>query len=126
MHKGKHMDQGGSTGWSEFMAGAFIGAGVALLFAPRSGAELRAMLYEYASRVKEDVLEKGQEALDTAMEQGKEYYGHGEELVQEAERSAREFAKQGAKKGKQAVKDVAGAVKEFVTQAKEEAQKAGH
>ena len=38
-----------AMGWSAFVAGALIGAGVALLFAPQTGTELRGMLRNYAA-----------------------------------------------------------------------------
>ncbi len=85
---------GEATGWSAFMAGALIGAGVALLFAPQTGTELRGQLRNYANRTKDDLVERGQEAWDTAVERGKEYYDKGQDAVQEAGRTAKEFAKQ--------------------------------
>ena len=94
MRNGNYYDEGDAAGWSAFMAGALIGAGVALLFAPQRGAELRGMLRDYANRAKDDLVDKGQEAWDTAVERGKEYYNKGEEAVREAGRSAKEFAKQ--------------------------------
>ncbi len=111
-----------ASGLSAFMAGALIGAGVALLFAPQSGTELRGMLRDYTHRAKEDFMERGEEAFDTAVEQGQEFYEKGEELVQDAGRSAKEFAKQGVKQGQQAGKDAGRAAKEFATQTKEAAQ----
>lgn len=84
-----------SMGWSAFMAGALIGAGVALLFAPQTGTELRGMLRNYASRAKDEAMERGKAAWDTAVERGKEYYEKGQETMQEAGRSAREFAQSG-------------------------------
>jgi len=96
MRNGNYYDEGfgEAAGWSAFMAGALIGAGIALLFAPQPGSELRGLLRNYANRAKEDLVEKGQEAWDTAVERGKEYYNKGEEAVREAGRSAKEFAKQ--------------------------------
>ena len=52
-----------SSNWSAFMAGALIGAGVALLLAPQSGTELRSSLRDYASKAKDE--------LDEATEQGR-------------------------------------------------------
>jgi gas vesicle protein len=96
MRNGNYYDEGfgEAAGWSAFMAGALIGAGIALLFAPQPGSELRGLLRNYANRAKDDLVEKGQEAWDTAVERGKEYYNKGEEAVREAGRSAKEFAKQ--------------------------------
>ena len=95
MRNGHYYEEGvgEAAGWSAFMAGALIGAGVALLFAPQRGAELRGMLRDYANRASDDLVEKGQEAWDTAVERGKEYYNKGEEAVRDAGRSAKEFAK---------------------------------
>ena len=103
MHNRNHYDEGtGDTaGWSAFMAGALIGAGIALLFAPQQGSELRGMLRNYANRAKDDLLEKGQEALDTAVERGKEYYDKGEKAVREVGRSAKGFAKQARDAGRE-------------------------
>lgn len=50
--------------WSSFIAGALLGAGAVLLFAPRSGTELRAMFCNYANRVKDDLREWDEEIYD--------------------------------------------------------------
>lgn len=84
-----------ATGWSAFIAGALIGAGVALLFAPQTGSELRGMLRNYASRAKDEAFERGRAAWDTAVERGREYYEHGQEAAQEAGRTAKEYAQSG-------------------------------
>jgi gas vesicle protein len=110
MHHGHDHDEGGDTaGWSAFLAGALIGAGVALLFAPQQGSELRSRLRDYANRAKDDLMDKGQEAWDTAVERGKEYYDKGEEVVREA----RELGKH----GQEAVKDTGRAAREFAKHA---------
>ena len=97
---------GEPTGWSAFVAGALIGAGVALLFAPQTGSELRGMLSNYANRAKDDLIERGEEAWDTAVERGKEYYDKGQEVAREAGRSAKEFVKQGQEAMAEAGKEV--------------------
>ena len=66
-----------AAGWSAFLAGAFIGAGLALLFAPQTGTELRGILRNYASRTKDDVMDRGREAWDTAVDRGREYVERG-------------------------------------------------
>ena len=87
-----------SVGTAAFLAGALIGAGVALLLAPQSGAETRSMLRDYAGRAKDELRERGKEAkatLDNAMErgkqafesvkeQGKDFYGSGKEAIRDA------------------------------------------
>jgi gas vesicle protein len=65
-----------------------------MLFAPQRGTELRGRLRDYANRAKNDLLDMGQEAWDTAVERGMEYYNKGEEAVRNAGRSAKDFAKQ--------------------------------
>jgi gas vesicle protein len=107
MHNGNHYDEGNgdAMAWSAFIAGALIGAGVALLFAPERGTELRSKLRDYANRAKDELMEQGQEAWDTAVERGKEYYEKGEDFVRDAGRSAKEFAEQGVEKGQKAMKE---------------------
>jgi gas vesicle protein len=104
-----------ATEWSTFLAGALIGAGIALMFAPQSGATLRGTLRNYANRAKDDLVEKGQEAWDTAVEHGKEYYEKGEAALGDANRSAKEFVKQGKDMGLEAVRS---AKEEFRKQGK--------
>lgn len=58
-------------GWSTFLAGALIGAGVALLFAPQTGAELRGMLRTYASRARDEAMDRGKGARDSAVKREK-------------------------------------------------------
>ena len=77
-----------------FLAGALIGACVAMLLAPQQGSELRGRLRDYANRAKNDLLDMGQEAWDTAVGRRTEYYKKGEEAVRDAGHSAKEFANQ--------------------------------
>ncbi|WHZ29788.1 MAG: hypothetical protein OJF51_004590 [Nitrospira sp.] len=77
-----------------FVAGALIGAGVAMLLTPQQGTELRGRLRDYANRAKNDLLDMGQEAWDTAVGRRTEYYKKGEEAVRDAGHSAKEFANQ--------------------------------
>jgi gas vesicle protein len=66
-----------SVGIMAFLAGAVIGAGVALLMAPKSGAETRDLLRGYAARARDDMYERGRDAkdtLDAALGRGKEAY----------------------------------------------------
>ncbi|HET9963234.1 MAG TPA: YtxH domain-containing protein [Nitrospiraceae bacterium] len=101
-----------SAGWSAFLAGAFIGAGLALLFAPQTGQELRGMLRSYASRAGEDMMDRGREAWDTAVERGREYMERGQEAVQEAGRTAREYAQSGGERLKEAGREAASKFKD--------------
>ncbi len=107
MRNGNYYDEGieEAAGWSAFMAGALIGAGVALLFAPQPGSELRGLLRNYANRAKDDLIDRGQEAWDTAVERGRDCYDKGEEAVRDAGRSARGFAKRGQEAVEEAVNE---------------------
>lgn len=100
------------AGWSAFLAGAFIGAGIALLFAPQTGSELRGVLRNYANKTRDDVVERGREAWDTAVERGKEYMERGQETLQEAGRSAREYVQRGQEKVKDVSNEATGKFKE--------------
>jgi gas vesicle protein len=97
MYSGHDHDE--ASGWSAFLAGALMGAGMALLFAPQPGTELRGRMRDYANRAKDDLRDKGQAAWDTPVERGQEFYEKGEEVVRDAGRSAKEFAKQEATQG---------------------------
>lgn len=118
MRNSHHHESTGGIGWSAFLAGAFIGAGVALILAPQRGAELRGMLSDYANRAKDDLLDEAEETWDTAVERGRDYYDKGEKVVREAGRSAREFAAQ----GQETVNDVGRSAKEFAKRAQDAAR----
>ena len=89
-------------GWSAFLAGTFIGAGLALLFAPQAGSELRGVLRNYAAKTKEELLERGREAWDTALERG-------QETLEQAGQAAREHVESGREKIKEAAGSATGA-----------------
>jgi gas vesicle protein len=95
------------TSMSAFVAGALIGAGVALLLAPQSGAELRGMLRRYAYDARDEIYERGREAWDTAVERGKEYMDTGREKVREAGKTAREYMETGREAGREAIREAA-------------------
>ncbi len=86
-----------------FLAGALIGAGIALLLAPQTGAELRGLLRNYGSSVRDELYERGQEAWETAVDRGKDYLESGKETMREAGRTARESMET----GKEAVREAA-------------------
>lgn len=62
------------------MAGMGIGAGIALLFAPKTGKETR----KYLSRMAEDGRDKVVETGEEFVGQGKKAYEHGKAVVDEA------------------------------------------
>jgi len=117
-------DHESSAGWSVFVAGALIGAGVALLLAPQTGSELRGMLRNYASRTKDDLVDRGRDAWDTAVERGKEYMETGREAVKDAGRTARDYVetgreaiKSGMETGKEAIKSGKDTIKDTAREA---------
>ena len=79
-----------------FLAGAIIGAGAALLLAPQSGAETRAMIKGYAKKAEEEVLERAKEAkatMDTAIEQGKQFINEKKSVLTAAFEAGKEAMK---------------------------------
>lgn len=63
-----------------FLAGAAIGAAIALLYAPASGEETRARLLEKAEEGRDLLAERGQEM----MSRGRDLYSKGKNLADEA------------------------------------------
>jgi gas vesicle protein len=97
-----------SSNWSAFIAGAFIGAGVALLLAPQSGSELRSSLRDYASKAKDELdeaTEQGRAVWDQAVERGQEYVESGKQAFRNAGRSAREFVDETAQTAEKAASE---------------------
>lgn len=89
---------------SVFITGALIGAGVALLFAPQSGEQMRGLLRDYAARAKDeldDVVDQGAEALDNTIERSHEFVEKGKDSLREAGRQVKDFAEA----GKQAINE---------------------
>jgi gas vesicle protein len=72
------MEDNGKLGW--FFAGAIIGAGAALLYAPKTGADTRKYLGETSK--------EGQKAMEASgkelMERGKELYERGKQIAEDA------------------------------------------
>ncbi len=93
------------TSMSSFIAGALIGAGVALLLAPQSGAELRGMLRRYAYDAKDEIYERGRQAWDTEVERGKDYLETGKESLREAGKGAREYMETGRETARDAARE---------------------
>ena len=83
---------------SAFITGALVGAGVALLFAPQAGSQMRGLLRDFAARAKDELdgaIDRGADVLDNAVERGHEFVEKGKESVHEAGRQAKGFAEAG-------------------------------
>ena len=74
------MSRGNGEKFLYMLAGMGLGAGVALLFAPKSGRETRRYLSRLAREGRERVLDTGEEFVD----RGKKVYEHGKAVVDEA------------------------------------------
>ena len=100
------MDDNEYTAMPAFLAGALIGAGIALLLAPQTGAELRGTLRSYAARARDEAYERGREVWDTAVERGKDYLETGKETMREAGKTAREYMESGKEDVREAGRDI--------------------
>jgi len=72
------MDENNNFSW--FLAGAVIGAGVALLLAPKSGKDTRRYLSKTTKNSREAMESSGRDLMD----RGKELYDRGKKIVDDA------------------------------------------
>ncbi len=77
---------------ASFLGGLAIGYGVALLFAPRSGKETRAMLSDYAQSTGETISNMARNAVDSAKEAAESAGQKASEYVDKAKTQARSAA----------------------------------
>jgi gas vesicle protein len=68
------------TGLMWFLVGAAVGAAVALLYAPQSGADTRRLIVRKTEEGREALADSGKDILD----RGKELFDRGRELADEA------------------------------------------
>ncbi len=73
-------DQDSGSGIMWFIAGAVVGASVALLYAPKSGQESRTFITGKADESLGAITESGKQLMD----QGKDLYDRGRALAEEA------------------------------------------
>jgi gas vesicle protein len=103
---GHDHEQGGYSGGAvafALLVGAVIGAGAALLLAPQTGAQTRALLRDYAEKAEDEVRERMGEVrekmkeakttLDTAIEQGKQFLTDKGSILSAAYEAGREAIK---------------------------------
>lgn len=99
------VEKGGGIG--AFLAGAALGAVIALLFAPQSGAETRAMLRARARRLREaaeDRLHDLEEAVETGYERTKASVEAGLQSAKRSIEARREDARDAYTAGRSAVR----------------------
>ncbi len=79
-----------------FVAGAAIGAGLALLYAPKSGSEMRESIADFAEDAVDKIKEYTKEAQDkikTALDEGKETIIEKKSILASAIEAGREAMK---------------------------------
>ncbi|MFL6447735.1 MAG: YtxH domain-containing protein [Bryobacteraceae bacterium] len=69
-----------ATLWGWFLGGAALGGVVALLLAPKTGANTRGLIASEAERGRKSLLETGQEVF----ERGRDLFERGREIAEEA------------------------------------------
>jgi gas vesicle protein len=72
------MEDNNKFGW--FLAGAVVGAAIAILYAPKSGKDTRAYIGNSAKESREAMESSGREL----MERGKELYDRGKKIAEDA------------------------------------------
>jgi gas vesicle protein len=88
-------DEGGSSGsvLLSFLLGGVVGAGLALLFAPRSGHETRQKIKDLADDVKEkstEYVNQAKEKATSLVEEGKCYYDEKKSILKSAVEAGKE------------------------------------
>ncbi len=88
------IDQG-SGGMGSFLVGALVGAGLALLFAPQTGAETQEEIRERAKKLRgvaEERIKEAQQALELRLESVREELHERVDQIKEAVDSGRQAA----------------------------------
>ncbi|HLY65585.1 MAG TPA: YtxH domain-containing protein [Chloroflexota bacterium] len=86
-------DDGGGSGFLWFLAGLGIGAAVGILYAPKSGDELRQQLREAAEESGNTVRERARQAREQAgtwAEKGRDYLTQQKEQIRSAVEAGRQ------------------------------------
>jgi gas vesicle protein len=100
-------ERGASAGtvFLSFLAGAAVGAGCALLFAPKSGEELRGQIKDLTDDAVDKIKEYASQAQDrikSAVDDGKEMYQEKKSIIS----SAIEAGKEAMEKEKERLREV--------------------
>jgi len=89
------IERGGGSQTGSFIMGALLGAGLALLFAPKSGEETQAELKERARQLRdtaEDRVREAQKQLEERLDQARTGVSEGMDSVKEAVSAGRQAA----------------------------------
>ena len=95
----RHVHDEGQSFMLGLVTGAMLGAGLAMLFAPRRGSELRSQLSDAATTVANSASRTYRQATDTATE----WAERGREVGGQAVRKARQAIKKGAEQAERYV-----------------------
>ena len=93
-YDGYEDEGGGSSFVIGLLAGTVLGAGLGMLFAPKSGADLRNQISEQAGKVADtasDGYRRASEAASDLADRGRDMYGKAREAVSRRERKRREW-----------------------------------
>lgn len=86
-------NQNSSVVLLSFLVGGLVGAGIALLYAPRSGRETREKIKEFTGEVKDkvyDYADKAKGKVTGVVEEGKELYEEKKSLMKAAIEAGKE------------------------------------
>ncbi len=108
-----------------FLWGALVGAGIAILFAPRSGEETQREIRDSARRLRQAAEDRVQDARDAvvgAVEQARESVIERVDAVREAIHTGAEQARQAVDAGRQAARETRDDLERRVSAAKDALQ----
>ncbi len=107
-----------------FIVGGLTGAVAALLFAPQSGEETRAVIKERSIELRDKASEEAEAAWKRAEEAALESRHKAEELLKQAQAQSEEIALKAREKGQELVETTKSKSKELVDTTRETVKKA--
>jgi gas vesicle protein len=95
----EYQEGGGSSFIIGLLTGTVLGAGLGMLFAPRSGSELRSKLSEQAGNMASEGYRRASESAGHWAEKGRDVYQKASEAVAKGTDEARRYMRDAAKEG---------------------------